>query len=240
MIATSRSRSVASWLAAGSAVAAGAYAAWAATMWLRYGHAMPPRGRCAPDELLDRFMPEYDVVERHSTCVRAPAEVTFAASTEMRLFDLPIVRAIFRARELILRSAPDTRLRPEGLLNEVRALGWGVLAEVPGREIVVGAVTKPWEPNPQFRALAPADFAAWHEPAHVKIVWTLRADPAGPDRSVFRTETRAVATDAGSRARFRRYWALVSPGIVMIRWLSLGPLRRDAVRRARARIPAPA
>ena len=31
--------------------------------------------------------------------------------------------------------------RPKGLLAQTTLLGWGVLAEKPGREIVVGAVT---------------------------------------------------------------------------------------------------
>jgi hypothetical protein len=69
-------------------------------------------------------------------------------------------------------------------------------------------------------------------------VWTLRADPVDDHSSIFRTETRAVATDATARARFRRYWAFTSPGIALIRRLSLGPLKRDAERRARSASPA--
>jgi hypothetical protein len=42
--------------------------------------------------------------------------------------------------------------------------------------------------------------------------------------------TRAVATDVDARARFRCYWALVSPGISLIRLLSFRPLKRDAER----------
>ena len=83
--------------------------------------------------------------------------------------------------------------------------------------------------------MPPAEFTAFHEPDYVKIAWTLRADPRGPDESVFRTETRVVATDPVARAKFRRYWAFVSPGIIMIRWLSLGPVKADAERRAEAR-----
>jgi hypothetical protein len=109
-----------------------------------------------------------------------------------------------------------------------------VLAEIPDREIVVGAVTKPWEPNVVFHALPPGEFAAFREPGYVKIVWTLRADPDGPGASVFRTETRALATDAIARGKFRIYWACFSPGIALIRRLSLGPLRREAERRAAA------
>jgi hypothetical protein len=63
-----------------------------------------------------------------------------------------------------------------------KSLGWGVLAEVPGGEIVMGAVTKPWTANPVFRALPPDAFATFDEPDYVKIVWTLRADRLRPAR----------------------------------------------------------
>jgi hypothetical protein len=68
----------------------------------------------------------------------------------------------------------------------------------------------------------------------VKIAWTLRADPEGDSASTFRTETRVLATDADARRRFRRYWAYLSPGIILIRMSMLGPLKREAERRARA------
>ena len=86
-----------------------------------------------------------------------------------------------------------------------KSIGWGVLAEVPGREIVMGAVTQPWYANVVFRPVPPADFASFDEPDFVKIVWTLRADPIGPRDSVFRTETRVQTTDAAARAKFRWY-----------------------------------
>jgi hypothetical protein len=103
---------------------------------------------------------------------------------------------------------------------------------VPGREIVLGAVTKPWQAEVTFHAVEPSEFAAYWKPGFVKIAWTLRADPIGPGFSLFRTETRAVATDSESRRRFRNYWAFVMPGTWLIRRLSLGPLKREAERRA--------
>jgi hypothetical protein len=232
MKTTSRVESAVRWLAAGIGFAAGAYGTYAGLTWSRYGRVAPPRAEDA-DALLDLFMPEYEVVERHQIRVAAPADVTLAAAREMDLLQLPLVRVIFKGRELILGSTPDTRPRPHGLLAEVQAMGWGVLAEEPDREVVVGAVTRPWEANVTFRPLPPEAFAAFAEPGYVKIVWTLRADPDGPGRAIFRTETRAIATDPGARAKFRRYWSWLSPGIILIRWMSLGPLRADAERRAR-------
>jgi hypothetical protein len=218
-------------VAAGVGVAAGAYGAYAAVTWYRYGR-VPEPDASERDELLDRFMPEYEVVERHHIRVAAPAAITVAAAREQDLLQLPLVRPIFRAREIVLGATPDTRPQPRGIVAATLALGWGILAEVPDRELVVGAVTKPWEPNVTFRALPPDEFAAFREPGFVKIAWTLRADPIDAESSIFRTETRAIATDAAARARFRRYWAFASPGIGLIRRLSLEPLTREAERRA--------
>jgi hypothetical protein len=216
--------------AAGLTLAAAGYAASTAWMWYGYGH---PR-RSSPedaDALLDRFLPEYEIVERHSIRVNAPAAVTLAAAREQDMAAHPVIRAIFRARELVMGAAPDAQVRPRALLPQVLSLGWIVLAEVPGREVVVGAVTRPWEANVVFRGVPPDEFASFAEPDYVKIVWSLRADPAAGDASVFRTETRAAATDAAARAKFRRYWSFVSPGIALIRRMSLKPLRAEAERR---------
>jgi hypothetical protein len=221
------------WCAAGIGVGIASYGAYAGTTWLRYGRVR----KAAADEAdveLDRFMPQYDVVERDQIEVDAPAALTFAAACELDIRRSPVVRAIFKGRELLLGSTPDEADRPLAFLELTKSLGWGVLAEIPGREIVMGAATQPWKADVVFRALPPFEFAEFHEPEYVKIAWTLRADPLGDDASIFRTETRAVATDAAARAKFRRYWSLLSPGIILIRRATLGPVRDDAERRVRA------
>jgi hypothetical protein len=236
MNANPRIRLVAGVLAAGAGIAAGAYGAYAAITWYRYG-CTPQPDEHERDDLLDRFIPAYEVVERHHLRVAAPAAVTLAAAREQDLLRLPLVGAIIKAREIVLRATPDDRPQPRGLVAAVQALGWGILAEIPDRELVVGAVTKPWEPNVTFRALPPDEFAEFSEPGFIKIAWTLRADPADDGTSIFRTETRAIATDATGRARFRRYWAFASPGIALIRRLSLRPLKHEAERRAQMAEP---
>ncbi len=227
-------------LAFGAGVATGAYACWVAMAWRDYGHPARPEDADEQDVLLDRFMPVYDVAERHRIAVAAAPAVTLQAAQEMDLLDLPIARTIFRARELVLGSTPDEQQRPKGLLAMTQAIGWRILAEAPGREVIVGAVTKPWEANPVFRGIEPEAFAAFDEPDYVKIVWTLRADSDGADGSIFRTETRAVATDTGAARKFQRYWALLSAGIILIRRAMLRPLKRDAERRARKGAPVTA
>jgi hypothetical protein len=228
-------------LGVGTAAAAAAYGAYVGLTWSRYGQ-IAERQIKERDELLDSFMPRFEVLERHHIKVAAPATLTFAAAREQDLLGLPLVRLIFKTREVVLGAKPADRSQPRELLAAVKALGWGVLAERPDRpsthlvrsgpcEIVMGAVTRPWEPDVTFQAIPPPDFASFSEPGFVKIAWTLRADPIDASTSVFRTETRAIATDDTARVRFRRYWAFVSPGIWLIRRLSLGPLKREAERR---------
>jgi hypothetical protein len=219
------------WLSGAAALAGLTYTGYAAAAWLRYGrHAEPTSDE--RDSLLDGFMPRYDVVERHSIEIAAPAEVVMRAAKEMDIRDGALADAVFKAREIVMGAGPPGPRVARGLLGETISLGWRILAEVPDREIVVGAVTKPWEGNVKFIGVAPEQFAAFAQPAFVKIAWTLRADPIDANRTVFRTETRAWATDAVARSRFRRYWALASPGIWLIRRLSLAPLKVDAERRA--------
>jgi hypothetical protein len=214
------------------AVTAAAYGSYVGITWYRYGH-MSSSNPNEHDPLLDRFIPAYDVVERHQIRIAAPAAMTLAAARETDLQGSGFVRTIIKARELILGATPDDQPRPRGLLAEMQSLGWGMLAEIPGREVVVGSVTKPWEANVTFRALPPDQFAAFSDPGYVKIAWTLRADPITANESLFRTETRAIATDARARATFRRYWSFLSPGIIVIRWAVLGLVKSEAERRAR-------
>lgn len=232
-----RTRRSPRWLASAAGLAAAGWAGTAAFNWARYGRVPQPHAD-ESDPLLDAFMPNYEVVERHHIQVAAPADVTLAAACEMDLLSKPAVRAVFKGRELLMGAEPDTRQRPTGLLALTQSLGWRVLAEVPGREVVVGAATMPWEANPTFRPIGPAHFAGFDEPGYVKILWTLRADPVSASESIFRTETRVVATDAVSRSKFRKYWAWLSPGILLIRRMLLEPVKEEAERRVRERLAA--
>lgn len=225
-------RTVAGYMAGGAALAALGYAAFAGSAWARYGHAPRARKPEEQDLLLDRFMPMYDIVERHQIRIAAPADITLAAARELDLQGSCVVNALFKGREILLGTEPSEQRLPPGLLPAALSLGWGVLADQAGRELVLGAVTKPWEAKPVFRDLLPRDFAAFAEPDYVKIAWTIRADPLGEQESIFRTETRAIATDAEARAKFRRYWAMVSPGVALIRRAMLSPIKTAAERRA--------
>jgi len=221
-------RSTALWAAAGAGAALGGYAVLVANAWRNYGHPSPSAAD-EKDDLLDRFIPDYDVVERHHVPVEAPAAVTLAAAKETN-FDSPLVTASFRAREIALRARSPKQIDARGLVNVFTAIGWVVLDETPGREIVFGAVTQPWKPDVAFRSVAPEAFRTFSEPGYVKIAFTLRADPVNEHKSIFRTETRVVPTDEEARRTFRWYWARFSPGIIVIRYALLRGVKTAAER----------
>jgi hypothetical protein len=216
------------WAAAGLGLAAGVYGAYAGVTWSRYGRALPPTPE-EDDALLNGFMPTYDVVERHNIAVAAPAAVTLAVAREVDLFDNAVVRAVIKARELLLGAESAPRPQLHGFVAEMQSMGWVILAETPDG-IVGGAVTRPWEANVRFRSIPPEQFAHFEEPDYVKIAWTLRADATSETTSIFRTETRALATDRSARAKFRRYWSFIAPGTFLIRRMMLGPIKAEAER----------
>lgn len=174
MEAKSFIRSAARWFMAGLGLAGASYAAYAGSTWYRYGNGNRRKTSEDADPLLDEFMPDYEVVERQHVRVAAPAGITLCAAAEMDLMQSAIIRGIFKGRELILGADPVNKVRPRGLLDQTKDLGWRLLAEIPGREIVMGAVTQAWLANPVFRGVPPDEFAAFDEPDYVKIVWTLR------------------------------------------------------------------
>jgi len=193
-------------------------------------HAGTPDAATQPAPL-DRFIPQPDVRERFETTVRAPAALVMEVATEFDMQSIPAVKAIIRLREALLGATADRPRRPQGILAETKALGWGVLQEEPGRLVVCGARCQPWLADVKFVAIAPTDFADEAQPDHVKIAWTLEAEEIAPGVTRLAQETRAVATDAEARRKFRRYWRWARFGIIAIRLLLLPAVRREAERR---------
>lgn len=183
---------------------------------------------------LDAFIPRPDICERHSIVVHAPADVLFKEARAFDLQSVALIRGIIRLRQKLLGSKPVQR-DPQPFLDEALAMGWGHLQSEPGRLFVAGAICQPWLADVVFRPIASPAFATYSEPDHVKIAWTLEAEPLTEQTARLSTETRAVATDAAAQARFRHYWRWARFGILPIRWFMLPAIRRraEAVWRAR-------
>lgn len=190
-----------------------------------------------PRRLIERFAPGAEIGESHDVLIHAPADLVFEVAEDFDLMSMPSIYWIFWLRARMLGAPIPHRDDLAGLVAETSKMGWGELARRPGRELVMGASVQPWLAEPVFEPVPPERFLTHRDADHVKIVWTLEAEPLGPDLTRFRTETRVVPTDEAAARRFRRYWRVAGTGIVLIRLLALPAIRREAERRARESPP---
>jgi hypothetical protein len=182
-------------------------------------------------DALDTLLPTPDVRERHAIVVRAPADLVFQVARRFDLQSLPLVHAIFWLRTRVMGAGDAGRPKLARLDSaSLLQLGWAVLVEEPGRLFIAGAACQPWRANVVFTPVAPTEFADYAAPDAVKIAWTLETQPLSAGSTHLATETRAAGTDAGARAKFRRYWRWARVGIIAIRWLLLPAIRREAER----------
>ena len=158
--------------------------------------------------LLSEVLPEYDFRERHARRIDAPRERVFAAVRELSADDTPLVSLLFRLRGLRGETA-----RP--IFQQMERFGFEVVAEEPGRELVVAAIGQPWKLRGGARPRG-VDFRTFDEPGYAKMALDWRFEDG-----TLTTETRVRLTDANARRAFRRYWLVVRPfsGLVRRAWL---------------------
>jgi hypothetical protein len=166
-------------------------------------------------------MPRYDVFERHRVAVRAPSQATWDAIRGVDLRRSLTIRLLFALRGLPRLFGRRASFGPMTLDGFVRG-GFVVLAEEPGREVVLGVVGRFWRARGDLVRLAPEDFRGFDRPGYARAAWSISVRREGAV-TVLATETRVVATDAAARRRLRAYWALIRPfsGWVRRRMLAL-------------------
>lgn len=180
--------------------------------------------------LIDSFVPVPDAAEEHSIEIAANREVVYQALWTTDLGGSWIVKGL-----LLLRSLPQILLRPARQAQANRRItlqtiidaGFGVLAEEPNREIVLGVTGPFWRPvgnvlpfnQENFRGAAPSGVA--------RAVWNFTVEGVGEGRTILSTETRVICGDSSSRRKFRAYWLFVRPFSGLIRRLMLRSVKRE-------------
>jgi hypothetical protein len=177
-------------------------------------------------------MPTFDVVERHSTLVRAPAERVWALAREMDFGRSPLVRTLFLLRSLPGLIAGGRRERaPLGVtMSGLLRSGFVLLDERAGEEMVLGLVGRFWTAGGCVQRVTPEEFRAWDTPGFARAVWNFSLAPAGDGRTRLCTETRVLCTDDASRRRFLRYWRFIGPFSALTRLDMLRTIRKAAER----------
>jgi hypothetical protein len=186
---------------------------------------MPPSTPAAPT-WLDRLMPSWDVHEVHTTRIRATPQRVHRALFEVTAGDVWLFQSLMALRGLHRRGAGGSRPLIEG----AREGGFALLADEPGREVVLGVMGQFWRlRDRRLRPIAsPAEFMSFAEPGFARAAMSFLIEPLDGETCRVTTETRISATDVAARRAFRAYWIVVHAGSAFIRLMWLRALKRRA------------
>jgi hypothetical protein len=179
--------------------------------------------------LIETFAPNPDAVETHSINIAASPEGVYRALWTADLGGSLVIKLL-----LALRSVPEFVLhgsRPrnsEANLQTLIASGFGVLAEKPGKEIVLGVSGRFWRPTGNLSPFRREDFDQPVPPGMTRGVWNFSVSESRNGITILSTETRVTCGDVASRRKFRLYWLLVRPFSGLIRRLMLRNVRNAA------------
>jgi hypothetical protein len=189
----------------------------------------------SPATKLDEFAPIYQFSETATIPVRASAERVYEAIFRVTAAEVPLYRTLAWVRRGAA-SGPESVLNPpdnEPLVRVATRTSFLTLAEVPGREYVMGAVVMAPAGVRLAAGPTPEAFKALTQPGFAKAVMSFTVEPQGPGLCLLRTATRVHATDPASRDVFTRYWKVIAPGSLLIRhmWLRAIKVRAEATTR---------
>ncbi|MFC8915518.1 hypothetical protein ACGF5F_08475 [Streptomyces sp. NPDC047821] len=187
---------------------------------------------------LDHWLPGPHWHTHHHRAVAAPEPEVARALKEVTFSDMTVMRPLMLLRTLPSRLTGHDRSRVAGGVDAIEGMtrmGFTVLDDVPGGELVMGFVGQPWKPSlakAVIPGLSPEEFLAFDRPGYIKGVFGLWAEPDGSGMRVH-TETRVYATDPEAVRRFTPYWRVIKPFSSLMRLDMLSAVRRRAERTAR-------
>jgi hypothetical protein len=186
---------------------------------------------------LEELLSAHPFREFHERFVRASPESVDRAIRRVTADEILFFRSftllrnpgrLFGQRESILNPP-----RGKPLLDVALASGFELLADEPGREIVIGMLVVrprgvPFPPRADPAAAA-RRFAELDAPGYAKAAMNFAIE-AREGGCRLTTETRVAATDPRTRRRFALYWSVIRPGSGLLRrtWLRAIARRAEA------------
>lgn len=182
--------------------------------------------------LIDDVLPDFDASEHHEIAVAAPPDRVYSALRTADLGGHPVIRVL-----IALRSVPAVVLhwrqagwrREPGpiTLDTILQSGFALLAEQPGREVVLGIVGQFWRLTGNIVATDAARFGRPLDAGMARAAWNFAVTPASDGTTRLTTETRIQCADARARRWFLSYWLVVRPFSGLIRRLMLAQIARS-------------
>ena len=188
----------------------------------------------AEPSALDLLLPSYDAVERHSILVNSAPDTVYRAVLTTDLGRPLPVRLLMGLRAvpaaLTDPAAAWRRLRGPASPVTVRTIAgydFALLADRPGKELVLGIVGRFWRPSGCIVPTDPRRFREPLAPGLARAAWNFSISADGAT-SRLATETRVECADEAARRSFLRYWRVVQPFSGILRKVMLNNIRRTA------------
>ena len=176
--------------------------------------------------LIDDFLPDYDVRERHRTVVHSPAERVYEAVRRLDLSQAKLSMFLFR-----LRGIPAGRSAPSCFtLDDFLKMRFILLGEKPNEELLLGLVGRFWTPSGELRRLDAEGYRNFNERGYAKAAWNFSLSERADGSVLLETETRVYCLDEASRRWFRLYWLFIGVFSGLIRREVLQAVKRNAER----------
>ncbi len=167
---------------------------------------------------LDDFAPVFQFSEFHSIAVNRPKDRVYAALRAVTPDEIRFFRTL-----MWIRFGGSGTPERQPILDSFTSGGFQLLAEDPGREIVIGRAGNGRKSTPQ-------EFKAFQQAQMIKIAMNFRVQEIDATHCLVSTETRVYAVGRDALHGFAAYWRMIYPGSALIRrmWLRAIKLRAEA------------
>lgn len=170
---------------------------------------------------LDEFAPVFRFSEFHTIAVSAPEDQVYAVIRKVGPEEIRFFKTLMW---IWFGGSWAPEHRP--ILDTVTTGAFVLLAEDPGREIVIGRAGD----GRTTRKLTAGEFKALQQSPLVKIAMNLRIQEVNATHCLVSTATRVYAVGRDALRGFAAYWRMIYPGSSLIRrvWLRAIKLRAEA------------
>ncbi|CAM4421466.1 hypothetical protein L1N85_26390 [Paenibacillus alkaliterrae] len=167
--------------------------------------------------LIDHFIRQSHFEEIHAIDIASTPEDVYRTIKQLDFRRSKIIKFLFW-----LRGIPEAALKLEGFLD----IGFIILAEKAGEEIVLAEVGRPWKLKGDLQLLNADQFCSLEDSGFVKIVWNFHVVRVNGNSRVT-TITRVYCTDQRSKRLFAVYWLFIAPFSKWIRRIILRLIKTD-------------
>jgi len=179
---------------------------------------------------IQNYLPHPHHTETMRIFVNAKQETAWELARHYDMSSVPWIRFLFNLRTIADlfhpdKSAPhDKRIGLDQIGENDN--GFMIIHEIPGKEVVVGAIGKFWHVDIPFEKIAPDKFRNFDEPGWGKLAWSITVEPYLTG-STIAFELRTTATDYDSWKKLNIYYHIIGTFSKLIRHTLMNHLEKE-------------